>query len=174
MLKQSLLVVSFTAVVLFGGQPAAASPIISIGAYTPTSPTFTVPIVITGAEDLVTWQFDLAFDPADLQALSVSEGPFTSGDGQFLTLFIPGVIDNVSGLISLVAGGYLDLPPGPSGNGILAYVEFSVLGTGDSPITVLDASGADGSNPVPEPTALVLLASGLGLLKSTTRGRKRG
>ena len=94
-------------------------------AYVP-GPTFTVPVEIIGAVDLVTWQFDLAFDPADVQAISVSEGPFTSENGQFLTLFIPGVIDNVNGLVSIVAGAYLDVPPGPSGNGVLAYVEFTL------------------------------------------------
>jgi hypothetical protein len=142
--------------------PAAASTI-SVGAYVP-APVFTVPIEITDAIDLVTWQFDLAFDPTDLQATLVTEGPFTSGNGQFLTLFIPGVIDNTAGLISIVAGAYLDLPPGPSGDGVLAYVEFTQLGSGQSAIRVEDPITSEGSRtPVPEPSTMALLTSGLAL-----------
>jgi len=101
--KRLLLVVLSTVLVFV--QPAEADSIISVGPYSPTSRTFSVPIEIAGAADLMTWQFDLAFNPSDMHAISVSEGPFTSGGGQFLTLFVPGVIDNSSGLISFIAGG---------------------------------------------------------------------
>jgi hypothetical protein len=77
--KRSLLVTSFTVLVLVYGQPAEADPVISVGAYSPTSPTFSVPIEITGAADLVTWQFDLVFNPSDMQAISVSERAFYIG-----------------------------------------------------------------------------------------------
>jgi hypothetical protein len=173
--KRLLLVVLSTVLIFVRVQPAEADPVISVGAYSPTSPTFSVPIEITGAADLMTWQFDLAFNPSDLQAISVSEGPFISGGGQFLTLFVPGVIDNSSGLISLIAGGYLDLPPGPSGNGTLATVEFSVLGTGNSPVRVNNASVFQGDipSPVPEPHTLPLLLSVLALLGVRQRARRQ-
>jgi hypothetical protein len=166
------------------GTRASADPIISVGPYTPsTTMPFVVPIEITGAIALQTWQFDLAFNPSDLQVNTscvpfsvsgdpycadfppgpVTEGPFTSSNGTFLTLFIPGVSDNVGGLVSLVAGAYLDIPPGPSGNGTLAFVEFVTTpnGTGTSPITVQNGSTTGG---VPEPATLALLVGGLALL----------
>ena len=154
---------------------AGAEPVISVGPYTvpgaPGTP-FVVPIQITGAADLVTWQFDLAFDPTDLQVncdatiepCPVTEGPFTSSGGQHLTLFIPGVVDNDLGLISLIAGAYLDIPPGPSGNGVLAFVEFVAIGEGDSTISVQNASVVGGSSAVPEPSSLTLLGGSLTLL----------
>lgn len=122
---------------------------ISVGAYTPsTTSFFTVPILITGAADLITWQFSLRFDPTDLQVYDnfildpdpVREGPFTSSGGTHSSLFVPGFIFNSIGLLDTVAGAYVDLPPGPTGDGVLAYVDFIGLGTGLSPITVEDAS----------------------------------
>lgn len=163
---------------------AGADAIISVGSYTPTSPTFVVPIQIMGAVDLVTWQFDLTFDPADVQVNTgcdpatdsfcdvitgpVTEGPFTAGP---FSLFVPGVIDNVNGLVSLIAGGYGGLPPGPSGDGILAYVEFTLLGDGESPITVESPSTT--SSTVREPATSALLASGLTLLGAGALARHR-
>jgi hypothetical protein len=158
-----------------GVTPAHALPIIAPGAYVPGT-TFTVPIEISGVTDLVTWQFDLAFDPADLQATAVTEGPFTSSNGASLTLFIPGFIDNFSGLISLVAGGYLDLPPGPSGSGVLAYIEFTRIGNGTSPLTIQSGSVLEGDGspavPVPEPATLTLLGAGL-LLQARRMAKRR-
>jgi hypothetical protein len=159
-----------------GVSSARADPVFSVGAYVVGTPTFMVPIEISGAEDLVTWNFDLAFDPLDIQALAVTEGPFTSGNGQFLTLFDPGFIDNAGGLISLVAGAYLDLPPGPSGDGVLAYVEFELApaGTGNAPLTIQSTSVIqNGSNSVPEPAMLALVSVSLlvvGILRRARRG----
>jgi hypothetical protein len=165
MKRASRLFIGMTAALLLGvaAKPSTAAPIISVGPYV-VGPTFTVPIQISGVSDLVTWQFDLAFIPTDFQATAVSEGPFTSNSGFALTLFIPGVIDNVSGLVSLVAGAYLDLPPGPSGSGVLALVDFTTIGQGNSSIRIQDPLVLEGSSVpavVPEPTTLTLLASGL-------------
>src|SRR5262245_55955336 len=113
---------------------ATAVPTISAGTPIPPPPplasTFVVPVEITGAVQLITWQFDLAFDPAVVQVNvgcdpvtdpfcdfltgPVTEGPFTQGP---FSLFVPGVIDNVAGLLSIVAGAFGDPPPGPSGDG---------------------------------------------------------
>src|SRR5437868_4999444 len=82
MFKRWLFIVPLAVLGLACGRPSGAATIISAGLFTPTSPTFSVPIEITDAAALVTWQFDLAFDPADVQALSISEGPFPSSGGQ--------------------------------------------------------------------------------------------
>ena len=150
--------------------------------------TFTIPISITGVTDLTAWQFDLTFNPAIVQVNSVDEGTFLSSFGQ--TLYVPGFIDNTAGLISGVADSYVDLAPNPSGDGVLANIEFVTLAPGISPLNFSNVflnwldSGFDSSNgqiavtgtaAVPEPTALVLLVMGLVPLglQRLFRNRKR-
>lgn len=109
---------------------SADSSVVSVGA------TFVVPIRVSGAVSLQSWQFDLGFDPSLLQANLVTEGPFLSVGGTSSTLFMPGVINNTSGVVSLVAASFLDLEPYPSGDGILAEVAFTALANGLSPLTL--------------------------------------
>jgi len=158
---------------------AQALVVISTGPFTPTSPTFVVPIEITGATDLVNWQFDLRFNPNDFQvnlscnALTdnfcdpingpVTEGPFTSKNGAASSLFVPGFADNSAGLLSIVSGAYQGIPPGPSGDGTLAFVEFSVKPNGmlDSPISIENALVTQGANAVYEPPMLLWVFAAL-------------
>jgi hypothetical protein len=162
-----------------------ADPVISVGPYTPsTTMPFVVPIVITGAVNLIFWQFDVAYDASDVQIVTncdpfsdpfcnfggtgVTEGPFFGSLSPF-NVFNPGFIllDGVTlaQLGQLIAvndtfGGSL---PGPSGDGVLAYIEFvtTATGTGTSPITVQNPST---TSAVPEPATLALLIGGLVLL----------
>ena len=137
---------------------------------------------IEGA-DLTSWQFDVSFNPILLQANTVTEGSFLSSFGT--TLFTPDVIDNTTGLISLVATLFVDLPPNPNWSGVLASIEFTALQAGTSPLTasnvflngldsgftvtsgtvcVNGASACDaGGGTVPEPSTIWLLSLG-GLL----------
>ena len=189
MVKRTLLVVlAFALLVIlaptFVGADQISAPFVTVG----VGDTFTIPVSITGATDLTSWQFDLAFNPAIVTANSVTEGPFMSAFGA--TLFIPGLIDNGTGLISLVADSFIDLPPNPSGSGVLADIGFTALAPGVSPLTFtnvflnLSNSGFDigngqvtvtGTTAVPEPTTLALLASGLavlGMRRLARRGRQ--
>ena len=176
-------VLALAAVLLLHPTRGEALPTIEAG--TPislTTDTFVVPIQITGAVELITWQFDLAFDPSVVQINTgcdtsgadpycdlfngpVTEGPFTKGP---FSLFVPGVIDNFGGSLTIVAGGFGDPPPGPTGDGILAYVEFITIdANGDPDIHVTSSSVT--SSAVPEPMSLLLLAGGLTFLGARRR-----
>ena len=61
--------------------------------------TFTLDIRAETVFDLAGWQFDIAFDPAVLEAISVSEGDFLKTDGG-TTFFQGGSIDNAAGKIT--------------------------------------------------------------------------
>ena len=140
--------------------------------------TFSLNLNVADAVDLTSWQFDLAYNPTLLQANLVTEGPFLASAGS--TAFIPGVIDNTTGLISLVSALFVDLFP-PSGNGVLATVQFTALSPGLSPLTasnvflnfsdsgftvtngsvcVTGSPACGGGTPVPEPSSLTLLLIG--------------
>lgn len=201
MLQRTLCAMFAIASLLSVATPRAEAAVISFGTAIPVDSgppeVFALPIEITGAVALVTWQFDLSFDPGvvqvnelcvpfsssgdlycgDFPSGPVTEGPFTSSGSLFQTLFVPGVVDNTSGLVSIVAGGYVDLPPGPSGAGTLAYVEFYWVDPdpekhGNPRFSVESASV---TSSVPEPGTLALLASGmllLGMARVTSRGRQ--
>ncbi len=191
--KRALLVALAIASLALLAARVEADPIISVNPldYIPTPPpypgltTFVVPIEISGAVDLTFWQFDLLYDATDAQINTacdpfsdsycslftgpVTEGPFFGSLSPF-NVFNPGFIlldgitlEQVGQLIAVndTFGGSL---PGPSGDGILAYVEFitTETGTGESPITVTNTSTT--SSAAPEPATLALLASGLVLL----------
>ena len=117
-----------------------AVPVVSVGSATKNvGDVFTIPVSITDAVNLMSWQFDLSFNHSIVQANSITEGPFLSSSGTKMTLFGSGVIDNGTGLISLVTDSYVDLVPGPSGAGVLANIEFKALALGLSPLTVSNA-----------------------------------
>jgi hypothetical protein len=89
-LSFALLVILTPTFVQAQAQPVISAPFVTVG----VGNTFTIPIRITGATDLSSWQFDLAFDPTLVRANSVTEGPFLSSSGTQSTLFVPGFIDN--------------------------------------------------------------------------------
>ena len=111
---------------------------------------------------------------------SLMTGPVTEGDffaaGAPFNLLIPGFVEldpitfEQSGRLFGMHGAFGGIPPAPSGNGILAYVEFTLLGTGDSPI---EHDGTVVSTSVPEPGSLALLTAGLAWMGLFRRGRRR-
>jgi len=163
---------------------------------TPT--TFALPIEIGGAVGVSEWFLDLTYDPTDVQInvgcdplggdiyCSLLTGPVTEGDffaaGAPFNLLVPGFIEldpttlDQAGRLFGMHGAFGGSAPAPSGDGILAYIEFNVLGTGDSPI---EPGGTVVSQPVaaPEPDTSALLAGSLlflgGLWRFTRTRRPR-
>jgi general secretion pathway protein D len=189
MVKRTLLVaLSFALLVILAptlveADPVISAPFVTVG----VGDTFTIPVSITGATDLTSWQFDLAFNPAIVTANSVTEGPFLSSSGTQSTVFVPGFIDNGGGNILGVADLFTDISLPPSGSGVLANIEFLALAPGVLSLTFSNvavnlfesfeiADGqvtVTGTTAVPEPTTLMLLASGLALFGMRRLARRQ-
>ena len=96
--------------------------------------TFTFDVRAENVSDLAGWQFDIAFDPAALEALDVSEGDFLKTDGG-ATFFQSGSIDNTAGKITgLIAGRISD--GGVSGSGSVLQVRFKAKSEGETELTL--------------------------------------
>ena len=169
----------------------ASAATISLGSYIVLAPdVFVVPVTIADGTNVAAWQFDLSYDPLDVQVdtacdpfngnpyCSLLTGPVTEGEffasGAPFNLLNPGFIDldpvtfAQTGLLFGANGAFGGFAPLPSGDGTLAFVQFTILGDGSSVITV------DGSveTAVPEPSTLVLLTTAL-LLPAARRQRRR-
>jgi hypothetical protein len=97
--------------------------------------TFFVDVAITGAVDLIAFQFDLSFDKTVLSANDpVLEGPFLPSGGG--TSFFEGFVDNSAGTITFVADTLTGDVPGVNGDGVLARVSFTAIAAGSSPFTL--------------------------------------
>jgi hypothetical protein len=131
---------------------------------------------VTDVTDLYAYQFDIAFDPFTVSAISVTEGSFLAGGGA--TLFVAGVIE--FGAIRFTANTLLGPAPGVSGSGTLATIQFRGASVGISPITpeniiLLDSASGDipadvqsgsitvAGTGIPEPNSGLLLGSALSL-----------
>jgi hypothetical protein len=88
---------------------------------------FTVNVNIADVSDLMGWQFNMTFDPTLIDFLSVVEGPFLNSVG-------PTVFASYNGTGWVVAWCALMVPPGASGSGTLAYVNFHCKGSGTCPL----------------------------------------
>ena len=98
--------------------------------------TFMLNIRAEGVFDMAGWQFDLAFDPAVLEAKGVNEGDFLKSDGG-ATFFQSGSIDNAAGKITgLIAGRISE--GGASGSGSLLQVEFTAKSEGETKLALED------------------------------------
>ena len=96
--------------------------------------TFTFDIHAENVFDLAGWQFDIAFDPAALEAVDVSEGDFLKSDAG-TTFFQGGRIDNAAGkIIGLIAGRISE--GGVSGSGSVLQVKFKAKAEGETGLTL--------------------------------------
>lgn len=158
-----------------------SAPFVTVG----VGDTFTIPISISDAVDLESFQFDLMFAPLIVQAniSGATAGALLPPDW-FLTS--PGFVDNTGGQILAVSS----FGSAFSGSGVIANIEFTALALGVSPLTFSNVflnllntgfSIVDGQitvtsvQPVPEPATLMLLAIGLvllGMRRLARRGRQ--
>ena len=96
--------------------------------------TFSFDVRAESISDLAGWQFDIAFDPAVLEAIEVSEGDFLKTDGG-TTFFQSGRIDNAAGKITgLIAGRISE--GGVSGSGSVLQVKFKAKSGGETGLTL--------------------------------------
>ena len=95
--------------------------------------TFTLDISAEAVFDMAGWQFDIAFDPAILEAISVSEGNFLKTGGT--TFFQGGSIDNVAGKITALSAARLSAQ-GVSGTGTLLQVRFKAKSAGETKLVL--------------------------------------
>ena len=91
--------------------------------------TFTLDIGVESVFDLAAWQFDIAFDPAKLEALSVNEGRFLKIGAS--TFFQSGSIDNARGTITGLSAVRLSRQ-GVTGAGVLAQVLLKANAGGET------------------------------------------
>ena len=96
--------------------------------------TFTLNIRAENIADLAGWQFDIAFDPAVLEAINVSEGDFLKADGG-TTFFQGGSIDNAVGKITGLSAARLSAQ-GVTGTGTLLHVRFKAKAVGETELAL--------------------------------------
>ncbi len=96
--------------------------------------TFTLNISAEDVIDLAGWQFDIAFDPAALEAIDVSEGDFLKMGGGS-TFFQSGTIDNAAGKIVGLNAARLSAQ-GVSGTGTLLQVKFKAKSAGETELAL--------------------------------------
>ena len=96
--------------------------------------TVTLDIRAENVFDLAGWQFDIAFDPAILEAVDVSEGGFLKTDGG-TTFFQSGSINNAAGKITGLNAARLS-GGGVSGTGLLLQVRFKAKAAGETELAL--------------------------------------
>ena len=99
-----------------------------------TGDTFTLDIGAENVFDMAGWQFDIAFDPAALEAIDVSEGDFLKMNGGS-TFFQGGSINNTTGKITGLRAARLSAQ-GVTGTGTLLQVRFKAKATGQTELAL--------------------------------------
>jgi len=104
--------------------------------------TFTVNILISGAQNVYSVPLQLNYDPSKLQLMNVSNGGFLSQDGQ--TVALVHREDETSGTLQITA----TRPPnsgGVSGQGSVVTLTFMAKASGQSPLTITRGGARDPS-----------------------------
>jgi hypothetical protein len=97
-------------------------------------------------QPVLSWEFNLGFDPDLIRINSLSEGPFFNRcPAAQTTFFSPGKIDNQSGTIEFVAAGGLGIPfgGGCTGSGKIVTVNLTAINDGQAVFTFSNIEVAD-------------------------------
>jgi cohesin domain-containing protein/PEP-CTERM motif-containing protein len=127
---------------------------------------FAIPISVANVAGLTSFQFDLAFNPAVIKALSLTdtgtdfETAATAGGGALTG--ITGFIDNATGLLSGAADSISGLVTGNglTPGGALVDIQFQALAVGISPLTLSNAFLTDNGVPLSSANGDFLLQNG--------------
>ena len=107
--------------------------------------TFTLNLTVKYVYNLAGWQLDLAFNPAVLKAISVTEGDFLSQGGGN-TFFQAGNINNGAGAITGLSGAFIG-DGGLYGTGTLLSITFEAKAAGQGSLRLSgDRMGASNGN----------------------------
>jgi general secretion pathway protein D len=109
----------------------------------PAGSTFTVNVVLSGAQDVYSAPIQLQYDPARLQLLNVSNGSFLSRDGQVVVLTHREDANNGSAQIS---ASRPPGAPGVSGDGPVYTLTFLAKSSGNTTLTMTRAMLRNPSN----------------------------
>lgn len=125
-----------------------------------TGSTATVLVAIDSVTNLGAYEFTLAFDPAVLDFVSVSNGPFLESTGRPVYCPPSTVGANTVRFACVTTGS---TPNGPSGSGVLSALEFLTKGPGTSILDLFDVAlatprGTDIPKGVEDGTVTVTLA----------------
>ncbi len=155
---------------------------------------FTIPISISDAQGVTAFQFDLAFNPTYVKALSFTDlgtdFATAAGNGGGSLTGITGFIDNTTGVLSGVADSISGLifGTGLTPSGVLVDIDFQALAIGITPLVLSNAFLTDNGVPlstsnlalqngqvkvVPEPSTFILLSFALGGLGTACALAKR-
>jgi general secretion pathway protein D len=131
-------------------QPAPAPPQAAPGAASfvfdpanvtqPTGSTFTVNVMLNGAQNVYSVPLQVSYDPKVLQVVNVSNGGLLSQDGQAVALVHRD--DNSTGALQITA----TRPPGASGvsgQGAVVTLTFLAKGSGQSTLTISKGGARD-------------------------------
>ncbi|GAB6273283.1 MAG: hypothetical protein STSR0004_01460 [Peptococcaceae bacterium] len=140
-MKKTIFLLTLLFCLLLGATTAFAQDSTNVGISPATTTvnqgqTFTVDISVTPAVAIAGMQFDLSFNPAIVEAVSVTEGNLLKQGGNS-TYFQSGTIDNATGKITGVAGA-ITTPGGEvAGAGIFATVTLKAKDNGNTDL-ILD------------------------------------
>jgi hypothetical protein len=167
--------------------PVRSAPVVRVGEsfVVAVGETVTVPILVSEALDLKSFQFDLGYDETILELLAFTDA---GTDFEEATIAAGGLLLGITGfplpgLLSGAADSMIGVLDGMTGTGSLVYVEFLALSTGVSALTLshvyLDSIelGPDaivnGQIAVPEPQTVALLVMALVILAKIQVRRRR-
>ena len=136
-----LALLSLVAPLSICGRTVVASPSTTVYVSPPTTTatvgqTITIYIAVSAVNNLWGWQAGMTFNPNVLECLSFEEGPFLKQGGT--TLWQPGTIDNMIGIITYYGCTLTGDSAPVSGSGNLAIVKFRCKNAGNSLLHLTD------------------------------------